>query len=561
MGLEATPEDIHRSVLALAAGDELQLAAGIYRRPITLSGIRGTPDNPVILRGTGLPAGDVKQDIWSAAILGNGPEFEDYRKRGNEIARVEQAAGRVPGLHYIADETALFLKDCQWVIVENLSFLNCWPTAVYIDNCQNVTLRNLHFRGGTIAIGAIGTDTRHLLVEGCDWIQDPSGQGENDLLVLRRDGKLPVAHTAPGGKLWSELDWTRVHGYAEETGGPVDIENDARAYDGDFFRAWNVAGYAVFRDNCILDAFNGIHFFNTARKDEQEAYSRSVLIEKNWFVRLRDNAIEPEYYAVNWTMRHNCFADCFAPFSFEPERSGYFYIYGNLCWNLHRPGPADDDRNRGRSFKLGGIHEAIGPHYIMFNTFVLRGPVFKKKRISNLIHMNNVVGYVENDPVAHTDAAAPFGKDWRLPHDPAADWDAVKQVEKKRFTKFWEVLDITFAGDLINHPTFPDLVRIAGYPVGPGASGLKPVFLNGEFGVPEGLRIRAVHDGQQEAALQEALAVRIEEPDGASFPAVGEGTVIGAWQEDGLFTLDDPEFVRKNRHLQPGKKTAGSRMS
>jgi len=555
MGLSAKPEDVHQKVLGLAAGDTLTLLKGNYSKPISLCGLRGTPDRPIVIRGTGLSKGARKKKIWSATVLGNGPDFDDFRKRGNEIARVEQAAGRVPGLHYIADEAALFLTDCQWVVLENLSFRNCWPTAVYLDNCQNIALSNLHFRGGTFAIGAVGTDTRHLLVEGCDWIQDPSGQGEEDLLSLRHHGKLPLPDAPPGGKLWSETVWTSVHGYREETGDAVLIEGDARAYDGDFFRAWNIAGYAVFRNNCILDAFNGIHFFNTARRDEQEAYSRNVLMEGNWFVRLRDNAIEPEYFAVNWTIRHNCFADCFAPFSLEPERSGYFYIYGNLCWNRHRPGPGPkkDKRNRGRSFKLGGIHEALGPHYVLNNTFVLRGPVFKKKRISNLIHMNNVIAYVDDDPEVLTDAAAPFGKDWRLPHDAAADWDSVKQVEKKRFTKFWDSLGITFAGDMISHPTFPDLARIAGYPVGPGASGHKPVFASGNFGDPEGLKITAVHDGGRKAALQEALQVQVLVPDGDPVLAGGRGVLIGAWQGKERFTLDTPEFVQKNKQLQPKK--------
>jgi hypothetical protein len=550
MDMSTTPEDVHRAVRRLAAGDCLTLGKGDYDRPITLQGLRGTPERPIVIRGTPLEAGGEKARVWSATVLGLGPDFPDYRRRGNEIARVEEAAGRVPGLHYIADEAALFLKDCQWVVVEDLSFLNCWPTAVYIDNCQSVSLRRLHLRGGTIAIGAVGTDTRHLLVEGCDWVQDVSGRGEKDLRHLREHECLPAPDEAPGGLLWKETFWTQVHGYREETGKFVQIETDARAFDGDFFRAWNIAGYAVFRDNCILDAFNGIHFFNTARRDEQEAYSRNILVEDNWFVRLRDNAVEPEHFAINWTVRHNFFADCYAPFSFEPERSGYYYIYGNLVWNRHRPGPEKDDRNRGRVFKLGGIHQALGPHYVIFNTFVLRGPLFKKKRLCNLVHMNNVIAYDESDPGVFTDAAAPFGKDWRLAHDAGADMAAVKAVEKRRFTKFWSELGITFAGDMINHPSFPEQARIAGYPVGPGASGLKPVFRSGVFGDPQGLRLTGARDGARDLPVPESLEVEILAPDGGTEVAGGPGTVIGAWQENGLFTLPDPVFLALTPSLQ-----------
>lgn len=556
MELSASPEDVHVIVQDLAAGDVLTLGPGSYERPVTLKGLRGTPDRPIVIRGTALPGTDTASTIWSATVLGNGPDFAGFREQGNRIARIEEAAGRVAGLHYIADEAALFLKDCQWVVLEGLSFLNCWPTAVYIDNCQSLTLRGLHFRGGTFAIGAVGTDTRHLLVEGCDWLQDTTGQGPDDLLALRRDGKLPAPDSAPGGRLWAETEWTRVHGFREETGRDVEIDKDSRAFDGDFFRAWNIAGYVVLRDNFILDAFNGIHFFNLGPPDEQGAFSRNVLIEGNWFVRLRDNAVEPENFAVNWTVRHNCFADCYAAFSFEPERSGYYYIYGNLIWNLHRPGPDHDERNRGRVYKLGGGHEALGPHYILNNTFVLRGPVFKKKRISNLVHMNNVVAYIDGDPEVTEDAAAPFGKGWRLPHDADAGHAEVKAVEKKRFTKFWETLGITFAGDMINHPSFPDEARAAGYPVGPGASGHEPVFAGGAFGDPEGLRITGALDGAQPVPVPESREVEVEAPDGATEPAGGAGTMIGAWQADGLFTLKDPVFVTLNpqfrKQVSPG---------
>lgn len=556
MGLSATPENVHLIVQNLKAGDDLVLEAGDYNAPVTLQGLRGTPDQPIVIRGKGLKKTKDKVPIWSAAVFGNGPDFDTFRKRGNDIARIEQAAGRLPGQHYIADQAALFLKDCQWVVLEDLSFQNCWPTAVYIDNCQSLTLRRLHFRGGTFAIGAVGTDTRHLLVEGCDWVQDTSGQGEKDLKALRENNKLPVPKKAPGGALWSKLFWTQVHGYKAETEDVVK-DDDARAYDGDFFRCWNIAGYAVFRDNCILDAFNGIHFYNTARRDEQEAYSRNILIENNWFVRIRDNAVEPEYFAINWTVRHNCFADCFAAFSFEPTRSGYYYIYGNLIWNRHRPGPLEDTRDRGRVYKLSGGHEALGPHYILNNTYVLRGPLFKKKRMAKLIHMNNVVAYVQDDPKVFTDIAAPFGKGWRLDHDADAEPGDVRGAEKKRFTKFWDKLGITVVGDMINHPSYPDLARIAGYPIGPGATGFKPLFqAKDPFGDPEGLRFDKVLDGETELSVPEAFEVEIQLPDGETETACGAGTRVGAWQAGGLFTLEDPLFLTLNPQFARPEKTA-----
>ncbi len=556
MMISAIPDDVHIKVLGLAAGDDLNLLAGDYKKPLVISGVSGTAEAPVSIRGQRLDSVNARGTCWSKTVFGRGPDFAAFRTRGNKIAFIQEASGRFPGLHYIADEAILILRDCQWMVIEDLSFENCWPTAIYLENCQNITLRNLHFRGGTFAIGAIGTDTRHLLIEGCDWIQDPTGRGEEDLKAIREDGRLPEPPSEPGGLLWKETNWTQIHGSREETERLVDINADARAFDGDFFRAWNIAGYVVLRNNCILDAFNGVHFFNTVRKEEQEAYSRNVLIEKNWFVRLRDNAVEPENYAVNWTVRHNVFADCYATFSLEPQRSGFFYIYGNLCWNIHRPGPEDDERNRGRVFKFGSIHEAIGPLYVMFNTWLLRGPIFKKKRISSLVHMNNVVAYHENDPAVFTDDAAPFGKYWWLPHDSCAAWKKVKDAEKKRFTKFWGSLGIVMEGDIINHPTFPREVRLAGYLVGAGASGGKPVFRSGCYGDPEGLRLDAVCESGETVSPPEALEVEVVYPNDATETVGGSGTIPGAWQSGGRFTLQDPEFVRKNPQFWETRHTS-----
>ena len=45
-------------------------------------------------------------------------------------------------------------------------------------------------------------------------------------------------------------------------GAAVSVAKDQRHFDGDFFRAWDIAGNVTIRNNTIRDAFNGIHFFN-----------------------------------------------------------------------------------------------------------------------------------------------------------------------------------------------------------------------------------------------------------------------------------------------------------
>ena len=80
-------------------------------------------------------------------------------------------------------------------------------------------------------------------------------------------------------------------------------------------------------------------------------------------------------------------------FRWRCDRSGYFYIYGNLGWNRHRPGPDDDGRNFGQLFKFPKQHEAVGPHYVFNNSWMLRGPISKRNRLRRFHHLNNAIGY------------------------------------------------------------------------------------------------------------------------------------------------------------------------
>lgn len=538
--------DIHAAVRQLKAGDILQLGAETISDPIIVSDISGTRDKPVYIRGQAPVDPDLGQNLAlrSPTVFGTDVSYEEFNVRANRLARLHEAGGNFPGLYFMADNAQLILRNCQWIVLEHLTFENCWPTAIYIENCQHITVRGVHFRGGTFAIGATGGDTRHLLIEGCDWIQDVSCHGDVQLRAIREKRELEDRPNVDKCHLWRQTHWNKIHADFSTTKQFVQ-KDDARAYDGDFFRAWTIAGYVILRDNCIMDAFNGIHFYNQTSKDLQERYARNVMISNNWFVRIRDNAVEPEGYAVNWTVRNNKFVDCYAPFSIEPERSGFFYIYGNLGWSRDRPGPDENDPSTGRLFKFGAKHEAVGPHYVVHNTWFVRNPMFKKRRIRNFHHLNNVIGYNENAEDFSTDKINPFGPGWQTPHDPAADWETIKKLEKRRFTKAWEELDITVDNDMVGHPSFPLELISAGYPIGPRSSGDVPQFAAPTHGRPEGLKL--------ENAIN-AARVAFKLPDGDeihNFGAAEQPIPVGAWQGNALFSLDDPLFVRDWEYPAP----------
>jgi len=512
------PGDVHAAAARLKPGSKLHLGKTRFRTPITVNGKRGSQTNPIVIRGP-------------RATLGSDLDFDGYREKANKLADAHQKAGSFPGVYFLADDAALVLKDCQWVIIEDLYFENCWPTAIYLDNCQHIFIRRVSFRGGTFAIGAAGPYTRHLLIEDCDWVQDLDSHGAADILSIRENGHTRSDLSPADCALWSKIPWKAVHGERKEDG-PVAVKTDARAYDGDFFRAWTIAGYVIIRNNIIADAFNGVHLFNQASLSTKANFARNVVLEDNWFIRVRDNAVEPEDFAWNWTIRRNKFIDCYVPFSFEMQTSGHFYVYGNLGWNIHVPGPKDDTHASGALFKLPEQHRADGPHYIFNNTWLLRNPIVKKKRISGFEHRNNLIGYTET--IEQSKWPSPLGKNWSAATVPVTELEDQFSIERECFTRSWKTLGIVFDGDRIGHPDFPDNLRAAGYKIGPNAHSGIVKFANDTSGVPRGLTMISPPTAQP---------FMIELPDETTVAFNPANYVVGAWQGAGPVALDDPAFV------------------
>ncbi|GLR59325.1 right-handed parallel beta-helix repeat-containing protein [Rhizobium indigoferae] len=518
----STVQDAMRRAIA---GDVISLSPGDYPDRLVISGKSGSPSEPIIIYGPG-------------AAIGSKTDFEDYRVEGNRLSKRMEDEGKFPGLYYLADDAALIVRDCQWIILEDLRFDGCWPTAVYFDNCQNVIVRGVHFRGGTFAIGATGGNTRHMLVEGCSWIQDKSGKGEIDLASIVKNGHPDPNPPPPQTELWSKTLWTQIHGAAKD-GFPVK-DTDARAFDGDFFRAWTIAGYVVIRKNIVIDAFNAVHMFNEAAADRVQAYCKNVLIEDNWFVRIRDNAVEPENHAFNWTVRHNKFVDCYMPFSFEMVSSGHFYVYGNLGWNAHKPGPLTDDHAAGQLLKFPDTREVSGPHYVFNNTWLTRMAVAKKKRFAGFYHFNNAIALREPNGAPAVDPPNVFGSQWAAPDSPDFSPEDLILSEEKRFTKRWEALAIVFDGDTIEHPNFPDAYRGAAYALGAKSRGAQLHLSGVRFGVPEDLKLE---NASKATTFQIILA------NGQTIPSGNDATSIGAWQTSGLFAVNTCGF----ESLWPGE--------
>ncbi|MCR9138131.1 MAG: right-handed parallel beta-helix repeat-containing protein [Alphaproteobacteria bacterium] len=407
--------------------------------PIVLSGLRGTYEHPIVVTR--------KTD---GVITLTKPDLERYF---NTIAFKRQEAGYYPSVGQNADDAALILRNCQFVLIRDLQFVDCWPTALYLDECQNIAVMDCEFQRGTIAIGANGRTTRDLLIEGCTFAQ-----------------------TEPG-EMWNDITWESIHGSFDNANYSVDLCDGRHSLDGDFFRAWDIVGHVTLRGNTIRDAFNGIHFFNRVdrlevvepakppRYNSDRKSANTVLIENNWFERVRDNCIEPEAHAWNWVVRGNRFADCYTPYSFEIERGGWFYIYDNHHWLMERPG--SKTRFSGSGFKTKGTQLNDGDFYVFNNSWLFnKGErTFRKQKLGRLKHHNNAI--------KDTDKRGRFFGSHSLRPTPGDD--AVK-AEEKRFTRRWATYQIEMNGDWIWDGQTIEAYRKAGYGLGDETQARDPGF-------------------------------------------------------------------------------------
>src|SRR5262245_22036141 len=265
------------------------------------------------------------------------------------------------------EKAFLIIIDCSDIVLDGLCLKNFWPNIVLIKNSRNITIRNCQMKGGTYAIFAKGKaaddpddDSMGYLIEGNCWQQDDTADH----------------------KLWTQFDWAEAHG---GEGG----EGSRNYFNGAFFGAKAIRGGVIIRGNTITDAYNGIRMKAANERPTPDTLPRlnaDVHIYENLFLRIRDNPIEPEYYALDWHVRHNRLIDCHTWFSFDGVGGGYWYFYGNTGGFTSRQGPSADERHTmGRVLKLsyeqldnpgsGTNTMPTRPWYVFNNSWYLRCPL------------------------------------------------------------------------------------------------------------------------------------------------------------------------------------------
>ena len=156
-----------------------------------------------------------------------------------------------------------------------------WPTLISLINSSDIEIADARLTDGTFATSASGKDTARLFIHDCTWVQDLQPQ-----------------------RLWRDIDWRHVHGSPKDQDNPwpIDLVNDWRQFDGDFFRGWSIRGGVHILRCHVSAAFNGIHVFN---KDCNPRLSRDIEVAHCSFREIRDNVFEPENMAHNWWFHHN----------------------------------------------------------------------------------------------------------------------------------------------------------------------------------------------------------------------------------------------------------------
>ena len=489
MAHHVTPENAAAVLREIRPGDHLIFERGHYRDRLRLS-LGNLEDGA---------APKTLMEAEEGVVIGAGISAEDYRETGNDRARPDGTDEHdFPGLYPFIDEAHMTIEKSRNLELRGFRFEESWPTHLYLDRVRDLAVRDCHFLDATFAIGAVGRETYGIEIDRCSWLQD----------------RVP-------GRIWRKIPWWRMHG-AEGDGYPaVDIKNDWRLFDGDFFRGLDIRGGVAMRHCRIGQAFNVFHMYNDNFDPD---LSLDVEIHDCDFFEIRDNVLEAEKACTNWWFYNNRVWNSHKPLSIEIRRGGGLFLFANRFWFDSVQGPQGYDSNRGGGmFKFGkklskDMH--LLPTYFFHNSVASRADYIRKGRLAGLQHFNNALRFVrrgtDNEKFIE-DLPEIFGNLSADPEHP----DYIKD----RFAVDWKVHDISFLNDVVYHEAWPGILQRNGYHRIESRSSGEPGFqdwLTGDFRLSEG-----------SPCFGAAMPRRLELPAGGHWDLPG-GQDIGALQEEAL---------------------------
>ena len=254
----------------------------------------------------------------------------------------------------------------RFIAFEDLHFKDCWVSAVFIADSSDIRVSGNLIEGSSYPIFATAlhvpvASVRGFTIENNLWIQDISGYGPDKKTGCKAVGE---SLDCPG-LVWTTIPWAVTHDTLYEH------------MNGGLFGSFDIGGGVVFRGNKVTNAYNGIRMAvspTCARIPTcRNAANRDVEIVDNDFRYIRDNPVEPETVAVNWTIAKNRIVNSHAWFSLDGVAGGPIYIWGNVGWYTDVPGRdcRDDGSHRRRArvdFQNGGYRplESVGEERAAF---------------------------------------------------------------------------------------------------------------------------------------------------------------------------------------------------
>jgi len=549
-------------------GSVIRIAPGVFSMTaddllVRIKGLQGSPDRPIVIQGARGAAGS------RPTIIDGGRSLDATL---GLIERFREPGGRSPELDALIKENqyrtraavnCLVLEDAAYLVIEDFTIRNCWPTAVIFLSSHHITLRANTIVGSTYAFFvAQGSD--HFVVEDSVWTQDDSGYAPDESGYSGRYDLKPKP-----GRMWDTVPWGVSH-------------HGSRAYlNGGLISSFGTRGDIVVRHNIIRNAYNGVRI--RANRCTDPPCNVNVEIYDNDFQFVRDNPVEPEDQAINWWIHHNRIYNAHGWFSLDGVGGGPVYIFGNTGWFDDKPArrcipaewaadrtlqtdgtwaPTEDNecsRSRtGKVIKLGpGEIKLDEPIYIFNNSWYVRAPVVAGGR-SEFRGWNNATLFCDPNVIAPGMCVADFeietdcvrsapGMTDAAPNKFPLDLDRVPFIDC-----YAPSPGDTSTHSISNHPDYPDKLREVGYP----AEGIHgdPGFVNGPIGDFR-LRPESLARGQGCAVLRAADgSLACLDPPPGSAPDIGayQGNVL-VEGPDYLHRGDErPRVMKATWHANPG---------
>jgi hypothetical protein len=530
-------------------GSVIRVAPGTYSMSaddplVRVKGLQGRPDRPIVIQGTRGTAGS------RPTIIDGGRSLDGML---GMIERFRQPEARTPELEALIQQNqyrtraavnCLVLEDVAYLVIEEFTIRNCWPTSVVFLSSHHVTLRANTIVGSTYVF-FVDRRSDHFVVEDSVWTQDDSGYAADESGYSGRYDPKPKP-----GRMWDTIPWGVSH-------------HGSRAYlNGGLIGSFGTRGDIVVRHNTIRNAYNGVRI--RANRCEHPQCNVNVEIYDNDFQFIRDNPVEPEDQAINWWIHHNRIYNAHGWFSLDGVGGGPVYIFGNVGWFDDKPSrrcipaewaadrtlqadgsyapTADNECSRSRTgkvVKLGpGETELKEPIYIFNNSWYVRAPVVAGGR-AKFRAWNNATLFCDPNTIAPGMCIADFetekecvqvapGMTDAAPNKFPVDLDRVPFIDCFAASPGDES-----SHSISNHPDYPDKLVEVGYPL-QGLHG-DPGFVNGPMGDFR-LRPDSLARGKGCTVIRAADG-SLACPDST----IGPVSDIGAYQGDAL--VKGPDYV------------------